>query len=219
MVHSVLMVFVLFVAWPDQSTDDQWSYDVENAARSYRIQVYNSFRKHRPQFDQLQEAGVRAVEAWKMRGRQPQEARQVIDWFGQATQAAQAGQASLPESPDFVASWNPSEQQSAPRTSTASQPGHFPHGQLSSIGQGTRGAAGRPGSAEPAETRDPSIVRGLGRALLRTVGVGADNPTAGPGTTNSGSGNRTFDVPSAGANHPATFPAPSTPDRKSTWTT
>lgn len=178
MVKSLLVASVILAAWPDQNTDHQWSYEVERAARTYRIQVYNTFRTDRPQFDRLQATGAKAVDAWKKLGRQPAEARQVIDWFGRAATVASAGQTSLPREPEFVASWTPTKKTS---------PQFHPNGAGPSVATQQSGpqllppdpvSLSQPDLAPSDAEPDPSIVRGLGRALLSTVGVRGNNGAA-----------------------------------------
>jgi len=76
---------------------------VERAARNYRIQVYNSFRTDRPEYDRRQVEGQNLLRSWKRAGRGTVYSKQVIQWFEQGEQVSQAEQiASLPASPAFA---------------------------------------------------------------------------------------------------------------------
>ena len=179
MFKSMLVASVLLAAWPSQNQDDQWGQEVERAARTYRIHVYNSFRTNRPEFDRLQAVGAKALDAWKGEGRQPAQAQQVVDWFAKATSATGAGLTAVPQVPEFVASWQPLERNLPPQGATVPDPAQVTEQPLPQWG-GSPSDPTQPNDDTPNENSETSIVRGLGRALLRTVGVGGYNHVAPP---------------------------------------
>ena len=73
------------------AADTTATHDVEFAARSYRITVYEQFRTDRPLYDRYIAAGEELIGAW----RQTEEARpsdaQVFEWFQSAQRSLAAG--------------------------------------------------------------------------------------------------------------------------------
>lgn len=77
---------------------------LERAARDFRIQTYETFRKDRAEYDRRQAAGADLERAWKEAGSNPDDRDTLVDWFEQATAGSRADAiAELPASPTFVA--------------------------------------------------------------------------------------------------------------------
>ena len=77
---------------------------VEREFRLYRIQVYNTYRTWRAEYDRRLIIGENAYEAWKQAGGQPQQAPEVIAWFRGAKMASLAHvNRPLPALPNFPA--------------------------------------------------------------------------------------------------------------------
>jgi hypothetical protein len=77
---------------------------VERAARDYRIQVYDTFHRNRPEYDSRSEAGNRVLSGYRRSGRHPEHGEIVKDWFAEARGASSPGEVRpLPQLPDFAA--------------------------------------------------------------------------------------------------------------------
>jgi hypothetical protein len=75
---------------------------VEREFRLYRIQVYNTYRTWRSEYDRRRLAGDAAYGAWKNSGAQPQQAQQLVAWFRGAKTASLAHvNRPLPALPEF----------------------------------------------------------------------------------------------------------------------
>lgn len=69
------------------------------AARDFRIQVYETHREARREYDRWRTAGDELLATWKDSDRTPEQQQQAIDWFSQATPGIEIGE--LPALPEF----------------------------------------------------------------------------------------------------------------------
>lgn len=77
---------------------------VEREFRLYRIQVYNTYRTWRSEYDRRRVAGDAAYDAWKQAGGQPLQANELVAWFRGAKMASLAHvNRPLPALPQFPA--------------------------------------------------------------------------------------------------------------------
>lgn len=85
-------------AWAASETEQ----GVKKEFRFYRIRVYNSFHRVRPEYDRRRAAGEAAFNAWKDAGGQAHQAEALVQWFRTAKEASSPGTyAALPSLPDF----------------------------------------------------------------------------------------------------------------------
>ncbi len=77
---------------------------VDNAARLYRIQIYNSFRLDRPEFDRRHEKWVQLETAWDGADKAQRDVPALLHWLETATANSRPESiAPLPELPKIVA--------------------------------------------------------------------------------------------------------------------
>jgi hypothetical protein len=96
-----LIVSVASVSEVKLPTSDEVA--VQNAARLYRIQVYNTFRTERPEFDRRHEQWVRLAEAWQAAERPSRDVPALLHWLEVATNNSRPESiAPLPEAPRIV---------------------------------------------------------------------------------------------------------------------
>ena len=75
---------------------------VKREFRFFRIQVYNTFRQLRPEYDGRRQAGEAALTAWKQAGGQAHQAETLAQWYREAKAASKPGAvAALPPLPEF----------------------------------------------------------------------------------------------------------------------
>lgn len=75
----------------------------EQAARLYRISVYETFRGERPEFNRRRELGDKVWNRFEALGRPQDQYHEVLDWFSAARQATLASPAGeLPPLPEFT---------------------------------------------------------------------------------------------------------------------
>ena len=75
---------------------------VQKEFRFYRIRVYNSFHRVRPEYDRRRAAGQDAFNAWKQSGGQAHQAEALVQWYREAKDASSPGTyAALPPLPTF----------------------------------------------------------------------------------------------------------------------
>ena len=78
--------------------------NVQHEFRFYRIQVYRTVHRQRPEFDPRRSAGEQALTAWKQAGGQAHQSEALIQWYRQARLASLPATASaLPPLPEFPA--------------------------------------------------------------------------------------------------------------------
>ena len=94
---------------------------LENAARDYRIQTYETFHTNRAEYDRRQAEGIRIQKAWTDAGENPVEQPLLIDWLEQAKARSQADSiGELPPLPTFtVMPKKPEPEKKLVETSTA----------------------------------------------------------------------------------------------------
>jgi hypothetical protein len=96
-----LIVSVASVSEVKLPTSDEIA--VQNAARLYRIQVYNTFRTERPEFNRRHEQWVRLAEAWQAAERPSRDVPALLHWLEVATNNSRPESISpLPEVPRIV---------------------------------------------------------------------------------------------------------------------
>ena len=77
-------------------------HQVNREFRFFRIQVYNTFRQLRGEYDGRRAAGEAALAAWKQAGGQAHQAEALARWYRQAKAASKPGAvAALPPLPEF----------------------------------------------------------------------------------------------------------------------
>jgi hypothetical protein len=77
---------------------------LEDAARDYRIQVYETFRLDRPEFDRRRAEWRQLEQSWEAAGRLDREMPALLDWLAEATAQSQSDSiGELPEAPKIVA--------------------------------------------------------------------------------------------------------------------
>jgi hypothetical protein len=78
--------------------------DVERAARDFRIQVYQSYRLDRPEYDARREAGDRLLERFVDAGNPKAYQEDVLNWFRTSEELSRSDEsAELPELPELPA--------------------------------------------------------------------------------------------------------------------
>ncbi|MEQ8786675.1 MAG: hypothetical protein RIC55_10270 [Pirellulaceae bacterium] len=107
MLHLIVCSALLLGASPSESEPERSAEqsgvsqtDVERAARDYRIQVYDSYRLDRDEYDARREAGDRLLEGFIAAGNPRAYQDEVIDWFRTSQQLSRDGEAApLPDLP------------------------------------------------------------------------------------------------------------------------
>jgi hypothetical protein len=93
------LVLLASLTATDVQTD---AADVDALARTLRIQIYETFRADRPEFDRRRQEAQRALDAWHAAGDRPEDRALLVDWYQRAVRASQPGSIGpLPESPRF----------------------------------------------------------------------------------------------------------------------
>ena len=83
-------------------TQAEADHQVNREFRFFRIQVYNTFRQLRPEYDGRRAVGEAALAAWKEAGGQPHQAEALAQWYRDAKAASLPGSvAELPPLPSF----------------------------------------------------------------------------------------------------------------------
>jgi hypothetical protein len=78
--------------------------DVERAARDFRIQVYESYRLDRPEYDARRKAGDRLLDQFIAAGSPKAYQQEVLDWFHTSKELSHSKEsAELPELPELPA--------------------------------------------------------------------------------------------------------------------
>jgi hypothetical protein len=129
MPHTIVCIALLLSAPAETNADAKANIDaeqasavreIERAARDFRIQVYESFRLERDQYDAFRTAGDELLEGWTKAGRPIAYREDVLRWFREATELSLAGgSASLPGLPELP---NP-----LPEAVVADDPSVAPH--------------------------------------------------------------------------------------------
>jgi hypothetical protein len=77
---------------------------LEDAARDYRIQVYETFRSDRPEFDRRRAEWRQLEQSWEAAGKPDRDMPALLDWLSDATAQSQNDSiGELPEAPKIVA--------------------------------------------------------------------------------------------------------------------
>jgi hypothetical protein len=77
---------------------------LEDAARDYRIQVYETFRLDRPEFDRRRAEWRQLEQSWEAAGKPDRDMPALLDWLAEATDQSQSDSiGDLPEAPKIVA--------------------------------------------------------------------------------------------------------------------
>jgi hypothetical protein len=157
---------------PTIGSDEEALRIVEREFRLYRIQVYNSYRLMRPEYDRRRRAGEVAYEAWNKAGGQAHQAELLVQWFRTARMVSQPQMlAALPPMPAF-----PGAIVVAPPPAKASVPKlEAPSRGAVSIGSPARSVAHMRHRAAAAESRQAQKTawQCVSRALFRGVVYGA----------------------------------------------
>jgi len=111
-------VLAYYGGWTSPAPAEQPSplpAEVEHAARLYRIEIYNTYRRQRSQYDQRRAAAEQVVHLWRQKGG-PEEVEEVLRWFARATYNSRSDvRGPLPPPPSF----SPSRQAPAERHTAA----------------------------------------------------------------------------------------------------
>ena len=92
------------ISYADANTVAEAEQNVQREFRGFRIQVYHTFHRTRPEFDRRRAAGEQALTAWKQAGGQAHQADALVEWYRQAKVASSPSAASeLPPVPKFPA--------------------------------------------------------------------------------------------------------------------
>jgi hypothetical protein len=135
---------------------------VEREFRNYRIQVYNTYRTWRSEYDRRRMAGDAAYAAWQNAGRQPQQATELIAWYRGAKWASLAHvNRPLPQLPEFpapppqaIAADPPPQAPLAQQESRAASPERYEIRRLEA-GQSPRSTTQVAQQRQPPATRSP----------------------------------------------------------------
>jgi hypothetical protein len=77
---------------------------LEDAARDYRIEVYDTFRLDRPEFDRRRAEWRQLEQSWEAAGKSDRDVPTLLDWLAEATAQSQTDSIGpLPEAPKIVA--------------------------------------------------------------------------------------------------------------------
>ncbi len=166
----------------------QIDYDVQRAARNYRIQVYNTFRLNRAEYDRRQATGWQLLDVWKNSGRNDVRGQELIEWFSEATDASSVDNGhALPSVPQFAQA-TLSQFAGTQRDQRGTQPGY----------RGTqpdhRGT--QPDHRRTEQTHAPknSAVKEVGRAVLNAFGSGGSPTDIPHESTITPSADRPIDI-------------------------
>jgi hypothetical protein len=200
MMTTIISPLALLVVGVTLNHDWPAPRDVDTAARYYRIQVYETFRTDRPEYDARIEQGRELLNKSR-RAKSDAEKAEVIAWFESARTASAPGQIDpLPELPaaEWLVNAPAGEDTDAPRQEVtaewdtdrdfANQPNSQTEWELSSHA-GDRKAMGRgPNSQTTATDREhqgtvPHLVSRVGRALIKSVAGGSEGPKVVEQTT------------------------------------
>lgn len=92
------------MSYANASTLAEAEQGVQSEFRGFRIQVYNTFHRTRPEFDRRRAAGEQALSAWKQAGGQAHQAETLVQWYREAKVASlPTAAAELPPLPEFPA--------------------------------------------------------------------------------------------------------------------
>ncbi len=140
---------------------------VEEAARAYRIQVYQTFHLDREEFDRRRAEWRRLEQAWFAAGKPDSDAPLLVNWLEEATeQSTTDSQGPLPELPKITAATRPDRA----TTATGGEPPE------STDALAPAGAAER----EPTKTSPVSSHRKLDDAGVDEKTPNETAPVAGP---------------------------------------
>ena len=86
------------------SETPKWSSDdaLDAAARRFRLQVYETYRSDRAEYERRRMAGDQVQARWRQAGKRPEDARAIIHWFDEAAYRSRSEvRGSLPDMPVF----------------------------------------------------------------------------------------------------------------------
>ena len=96
---------------------------LEDAARDYRIRVYETFRLDRPEFDRRRAEWRQLEQSWEDSGKPDRDVPALLDWLAEATAQSQSDSiGDLPEAPEIVAEVKLPAVGQAAKTVTAEKP-------------------------------------------------------------------------------------------------
>ncbi len=99
---ALTIAYFALPACADANAVDQAEREVKREFRYFRIQVFNTFRTDRPEYDRRREAGENALAAWQDAGRQLEQVEPLLTWYRDAKTASQvAMNMPLPPVPHF----------------------------------------------------------------------------------------------------------------------
>ena len=186
MIKSLLASLVLAGVQVPGNVPTQQDYAVESAARLYRIQVYNTFRQNRAEYDRRQAAGRRALEEWKELGRNNQQGDELIRWFAEAESASSLDRLrSLPQWPGFMqrgdrlVAGRDGDSATTPVTHNAADKAHAAdHGQFDNVKASSIDK--QPGAAADSD-RDPFVFKSPEGTNPPTASMRPQNVDFAPG--------------------------------------
>ncbi len=115
--HLLAGLIVTVVSVGDAKLATPEEVSLQSAARDYRIQVYNTFRTDRPEFDRRHEQWVRLIDAWRGADKPNHDVPALLHWLEVATANSQPDSISpLPELPRIVATHSSRRNGSAKQT-------------------------------------------------------------------------------------------------------
>ena len=91
--YSILALLIMLGGLADwkslQAFEQQEA--VKRAARRYRMQVFETFRADRLEYDRRVRIGNQILQQWESRGEPKDQAERLVDWFSQASKATEDG--------------------------------------------------------------------------------------------------------------------------------
>jgi hypothetical protein len=155
---------------------------IEQAAREYRIRVYERFRLTRDQYDSHRRVGDEVLRLWRITGEPADQSSEVVEWFRQATEATEVSSA-LPPLPSLkprqvVEAASPTEEEAAaePQAPMLDEETAKALEEAASLSPPAQTPEDLSSAPVPAATPAPAATQGssgilgsMGRAVLRAV--------------------------------------------------
>ena len=98
MLATFFLTVVLSAAPADTSDEPQLDFAIEQAAREFRITVYERYHGTRDEFDARRALGKDLLKSWNKAEQPPRHREAVLAWFKDATHRSRFGQPLLPYS-------------------------------------------------------------------------------------------------------------------------
>jgi len=175
----VVHVAVCLVSWSGEPASTAYEVTPDHAARLYRIQVYDTFRLQRDEFDRRRELGDQLLRAYEKSEQSEVERAAVVRWFAAAREASLPGATNeLPPIPESLQAAVLAEQESMMETVpvlTSGQERHLPMEATPTDAVTSMQITLRKGAGNT--SRAPFLSKLIKHAIKATIGSDAEQTT------------------------------------------